>query len=368
MSRTIAGRLTDLLGIRYPVVQEGLGPYKTVRLAAAVSNAGGLGTVSMPGMTDPDGPGVLRGYIEETCALTDRPFAVNVPVGRDTTGKVLPFSTAYVGAVVDAVRDPAIGRRLRMITTSAGAPSVVRHLIAGSGLVHAHKVGGTRQAVRAQRDGVDVIIASGYEAGGHTHTRPVHTMVLGPSVCAAVDLPVVLAGGIRDGAGMAAALALGADAVALGTRFVASHDNTDWHPAYAQRILDSAEGEDIVFSAVYGPSRALPSRGIAELARITRTMDEDSLTAWKDERLIRAQRDGAVEAGILPAGNVSGAITELIRVAEFVPALVEGAIAVLDGLGARVRGVTSSPGEQRHRAVPGGAGSAAEPGTADRVL
>jgi NAD(P)H-dependent flavin oxidoreductase YrpB (nitropropane dioxygenase family) len=336
MSRTITSRFADLLGIRYPVVQEGLGPYKTVALAAAVSNAGGLGTVSMPGMTDPDGPAVLRGYIEQACALTDRPFAVNIPVGRDATGKVLPFSAVYVGAVSQAVRDPEIARRLRMITTSAGAPSVVRDVIADSGLVHAHKVGGTRQAVRAERDGVDVIVASGYEAGGHTHSRPVHTMVLGPSVCAAVDIPVVLAGGIRDGAGMAAALALGADAVALGTRFVASHDNTDWHPAYAQRIVDAAEGDDIVFHAIYGPSRALRSSGIDELARITGTIDEDALTAWKDDRLIRAQRDGAVEEGILPAGNVSGAITDLIQVAQFVPALVEEAITVLEALGKRV--------------------------------
>lgn len=336
MNRTISSRFADLLGIRYPVVQEGLGPYKTVRLAAAVSNAGGLGTVSIPGITDPDGPAVLRGYIEEACSLTDRSFAVNVPVGRDATGRVLPFSAAYVGVAVEAVKDPEIARRLRMITTSAGAPSVVRDLIAGSGLVHAHKVGGTRQAVRAQEDGVDVIVASGYEAGGHTHARPVHTMVLGPSVCAAVEVPVVLAGGIRDGAGMAAALALGADAVAMGTRFVASHDNTDWHPAYAQRILDTAEGDDIVFAAIYGPSRALPSRGIDELAVITKTMDEDDLTAWKDDRLVRAQRDGAVDEGILPAGNVSGAITDLIRVAEFVPGVVDEAITVLESLQKRV--------------------------------
>lgn len=336
MSSTISSRFADLVGIRYPVVQEGLGPYKTVRLAAAVSNAGGLGTVSIPGLTDPDGPTVLRGYIEEACALTDLPFAVNVPVGRDATGRVLPFSAAYVGAVVEAVRDPDIARRLRMITTSAGAPSVVRDVIAGSGLVHAHKVGGTRQAKRAEEDGVDVIIASGYEAGGHTHARPVHTMVLGPSVCAAVDLPVVLAGGIHDGAGMAAALALGADAVALGTRFVASHDNTDWHPAYSQRILDAAEGDDIIFRAIYGPSRALPSQGIEELAQIGDTMDHDALTAWKDDRLIRAQRDGAVEEGILPAGNVSGAITGLIRVAEFIPALVDEAVTVLESLRKKV--------------------------------
>jgi NAD(P)H-dependent flavin oxidoreductase YrpB (nitropropane dioxygenase family) len=343
VTRTFTSRFCDLLGIRYPVVQEGLGPYKTVKLAAAVSNAGGLGTVSIPGITDPDGPAVLRGYIEEACALTDNPFAVNVPVGRDETGRVLPFSAAYVGVVVEAVRDPAIARRLRMITTSAGAPAVVRGVIADSGLVHAHKVGGTRQAVKAQEDGVDVIVASGYEAGGHTHAKPVHTMVLGPSVCAAVDLPVVLAGGIHDGAGMAAALALGADAVALGTRFVASHDNTDWHSAYAQRILDTPEGGDIVFQAIYGPSRALPSRGLDELAGLTSSMDTDALTAWKDDRLVRAQRDGLMDDGILPAGNVSGAINDLIHVAEFVPGLVDEAITRLEASQKRIVPITPGP-------------------------
>jgi NAD(P)H-dependent flavin oxidoreductase YrpB (nitropropane dioxygenase family) len=336
--RTISSRFADLVGIRHPVVQEGLGPYKTVRLAAAVSNAGGLGTVSMPGMTDEKGPSVLRGYIEEACTLTDRPFAVNVPVGRAANGEVLPFSAAYVGAVVDAVRDQEIARRLRVITTSAGAPGVVRGVIADSGLIHAHKVGGTRQAVRAEQDGVDVIVASGFEAGGHTHSRPVHTFVLGPNVVGAVSCPVILAGGIRDGATMAAALALGADAVALGTRFVASHDNTDWHPAYARRIIDAVEGDDITFDAVYGPSRALRSKGVDDLAAIVAagTMGHDELTVWKDDRLIRAQRDGLVDDGILPAGNVSSAITDLIHVAEFVPGLVRDAIAALESLRERV--------------------------------
>ncbi|WP_214103369.1 NAD(P)H-dependent flavin oxidoreductase [Acrocarpospora catenulata] len=338
---TIASRFADLLGITHPVVQEGLGPYRTVRLAAAVSNAGGLGTVSIPGVSEEParGAAILRGYIEETCALTDRPFAVNVPVGTAADGEVLPFSAAYVGAVVEAVRDPEIARRLRMITTSAGPPGVVRPLIAESGLLHAHKVGGTRQAIRARREGADVIVASGYEAGGHTHARPVHTFVLGPSVAAAVDCPVVLAGGVRDGATMAAALALGADAVALGTRFVASRDNTDWHPAYARRVLAAREGEDITFPAIYGPSRALPSRGVDELAEIVAGggLDLAALTAWKDERLIRAQRDGDVDGGILPAGQVSGAIDDLVDVAEFLPAMVADAAAVLAALNARTR-------------------------------
>ncbi len=345
---TLSTRFTTLLGITHPVMQEGLGPYKTVHLAAAVSNAGGLGTVSIPGISEAPAAGArkLRGYIEQACALTERPFAVNIPVGADKHGNVLPFSAAYVGAVVEAVRDREIARRLRVITTSAGPPAAARRLIADSGLVHIHKVGGTRQAVRAAAEGVDMVIASGYEAGGHTHARPVHTFVLGPSVSEAVRCPVILAGGIRDGRGLAAALALGADAVALGTRFVASHDNPDWHPAYAERILRAREGEDIVFQALYGPSRALMSAAIDELAAMeaTGSWSEEALTHFKDERLIAAQQAGDMTGGILPCGQIAGALQDLIHVAEFVPGMVRDAIAVLAQVRAHIVTVSPLPG------------------------
>lgn len=347
MSR-LATRFTDMLGIEHPIVQEGLGPHKTVQLAAAVSNAGGLGTISMPGMTAGEqGVRDLRAYIEEACALTDRPLAVNVPVGtlKSPEGdRLLPFSEAYVNCVLDALGDPAVAARLRVITTSAGPPGVLRPAIADSGLIHMHKVGGTRQAVRAAQDGVDVIIASGYEAGGHTHARPVHTMVLGPNVTEAVDVPVVLAGGIRDGRGLAAALTLGADAVAMGTRFVASRDNPDWNTAYADSVLAMGEGEDVVFQAVFGPSRGLRTPGLDELHELVaaRAMDDDALTAWKDERLIVAQRDGDVTRGIMPCGQVAAGITALIDVAEFLPRMVQEAIAEIRRVAALADGAPVS--------------------------
>ena len=218
-NQTIETRFTRLTGVRHPVMQEGLGPYKTVHLAAAVANAGGLGTVSIPGISEEASAGakILRGYIEEACALTTGVLAVNVPVGADkSTGKVLPFSAAYVQAVVDAVRDSAIAKRLRVITTSAGAPGAARALIADSGLIHIHKIGSTAQAIRAERDGVDAVIASGYEAGGHTHSRPVHTFVLVPSVAEAVNIPVILAGGARDGRSLAAVRFASSSIPALG--------------------------------------------------------------------------------------------------------------------------------------------------------
>jgi len=336
-----ASRFADLTGVVYPVVQEGLGPYKSVALAAAVSNAGGLGCVCIPALTlgTDEGARVLRGYIEEACGLTDRPFSVNVPVGTAENGEVLPFSAAYVGAVLDAVKDSEIAKRLRVITTSAGAPGVVREAIAESGLIHMHKAGSTRQAVKAQEEGVDIVIASGFEAGGHTHARPVHTFVLGPNVVDAVDIPVLIAGGIRDGATMAAALALGADGVALGTRFVASYENTDWHPEYARRVVAMGEGDDSTVQAIYGPSRMLRNRGSHELEALNDAgkLDHDQLTKWKDDRLLAAQRDGDLDGGIVPMGQVASGIKEMIHVAEFIPGMVAEAAAVLDNLRARLR-------------------------------
>lgn len=337
----IASRFADLVGIRHPIVQEGLGPYKSVALAAAVSNAGGLGCVSIPPLTvgEAEGARLLRDYIEEACTLTDRPFSVNVPIGTNDKGDVLPFSTAYVSAVLEAIKDSAIAQRLRVITTSAGGPGLVRPAIADSGLIHMHKVGSTRHAAKAESEGVDVIIASGFEAGGHTHARPMHTFVLGPNVTEAVRVPVLLAGGVRDGRTLAAALALGADGVAMGTRFVAAVQNTDWHPAYAQAVLAMGEGGDTTVQAIYGPSRMLRNDGSRQLEalNLSQRLDDEALTRWKDDRLVAAQRDGDLSDGIVPMGQVASAIHDIIDVDEFIPRMVAEAIAALDGIRSRVR-------------------------------
>ncbi|MBB2505240.1 nitronate monooxygenase [Amycolatopsis echigonensis] len=333
----LANRLTELLGVEYPIIQEGMGPYQTDQIAAAVSAAGGLGTVSMPGMTkEPEvGARLLREHIDNVASLTDRPFAVNVPVGRDSTGKVLPVSEAYIQAVVDArASDPALERQLRVLTTSAGFPGEFRPLISGSGLVHMHKVGATAHARKAELAGVDVVIASGYEMGGHTHAKPVHTFVLVPNVTEAVSVPVVLSGGARDGRTLAAALALGASGVAMGTRFIATEDNTDWHPAYTERILAAGEGDDAVAPGVYGPARVLRNAAVDRLQRMVENdeLSPDELTRWKDEALIRAQSVGDVDGGLVPAGQVCSGISEVVRIAEFVPNMANEAAAILRDL------------------------------------
>ncbi|MGK5114387.1 NAD(P)H-dependent flavin oxidoreductase [Geodermatophilus sp. CPCC 205506] len=339
----ISNRYTDLVGIEHPIVQEGLGPFRTPKLAAAVSAAGGLGTVSMPGMpVDLDaGARTFREHIEECAALTDRPFAVNIPVGVDGKGEVLPFTDVYVRTVLAAREaDAGLAAQLRVLTTSAGFPGAYISRIKDAGMVHQHKVGSTRQAVRSAEAGVDVVIAAGFEMGGHAPSKAVHTFVLVPSVTEAVDVPVLLTGGARDGRGLAAALAMGADGVAMGTRFITSHQNSDWHPAYLQALLDAQEGDDVAFDGVYGPCRGLRNPASEQLLGRGHGSDGEvdavELTRWKIESMQRAQTDGDVRDGLVLTGQVASAITDLVDVAEFVPAMAEEAAAVLRDLAARL--------------------------------
>lgn len=334
----ISNRYTRLAGIEHPIVQEGLGPFKTPKLAAAVSNAGGLGTVSMPGFPRDltEGARTFREHIEECAALTDRPFAVNIPVGVDGEGNVLAFTDTYINTVLQArSADRAIAERLTVLTTSAGFPGKYVGPIKDAGMIHQHKVGSTAQALKAQEAGVDAVIAAGFEMGGHAPSKGVHTYVLVPSVTAVVDVPVVLSGGAKDGRTLAAALCMGAEAVAMGTRFIASEENSDWHPSYAQALLDAREGDDVAFTGVYGPCRGLKNRASLRLVDDhDETTDPAELLRWKIESMQRAQTEGDVEDGLVLAGQVAGAIDEVIKVADFVPGMAEEAAEVLDRLAA----------------------------------
>ncbi|HCU93435.1 MAG TPA: 2-nitropropane dioxygenase [Actinobacteria bacterium] len=341
----LSTRFTELTGIEHPVVQDGMGPFKTAKLAAAVSEAGGLGTVSIPGMSgDPAALArVMREHIEETSSLTPKPFAVNVPVGRAEDGQILPISEAYIRAVIEARRaDAGIERQLTVLTTSAGFPGEFRPLIADSGLIHIHKVGSTRQAIKAEHLGVDVVIASGYEMGGHTHAVPMHTFVLVPNVTEAVSVPVLLSGGARDGRTLAAALCLGAAGVAMGTRFIASEDNADWHPATARRIVEAGEGDDTIFPGVYSPARGLKSAGLAHLMDLTRQgATAAELLEYKDAAMIRAEEEGDLDSGILPAGQVACGIRDIARVAQLVPTMAAEAAALLSRLASAGQATTA---------------------------
>lgn len=336
-------KFTDLIGIEHPVMQDAMGTYKTVAIAAAVSEAGGLGTVSIPGTTvEPEyGARRLREYIEETMSKTTKPFAVNVAVLKDDAGKLNALSEAYIRTIIEARgSSEQHAKQVKVLTTSAGFPSTLSQEIRDAGLLHFHKVGSSANAKRAEDRGVDGIIAAGFEMGGHTHNKPVHTFVLGPNVADAVDVPVVLAGGVRDGRGLAAALCLGASAVGLGTRFVASDANTDWDPAYIQHVLDMKEGEDILFPGVFGPVRGLETPAVGELMELLKQNRETfEVNRWKDLAFIRAQEKGDFQTGLAPIGQVASGIHDVISVREFVPNMVREALETLQAA-ARLNPVT----------------------------
>lgn len=334
----LSNRYTELVGIDYPIVQEGLGPFTTAKIAAAVSSAGGLGTISMPGMPDDlnEGMRTLRSHIDECAELTDQPFAVNLPVGVDHDGTVLPFTDTYIRGVLAAREsDPALAEQLKVLTTSAGFPGDYCGMIKDAGLIHQHKVGSTRQARKSEDAGVDVVIAAGFEMGGHAPASRMHTFVLVPNITEAVSVPVLLTGGARDGRGLAAALSLGADGVALGTRFIVSEENADWHPHYLQAILDAAEGDDVAFAGVYGPCRGLRNEASRSLLEADggATADESD----KIKSMQRAQSTGDTDNGLVLAGQVAASIHEVIRISEFIPQMADDAVDIIEKLAGSLR-------------------------------
>ncbi|WP_214104137.1 NAD(P)H-dependent flavin oxidoreductase [Acrocarpospora catenulata] len=340
MSTRIPTRFTEMVGIRHPVMQDGMGSgsFTTGAIAAAVSAAGGLGSVSVADLwAEPKkAEKVFRAQMDFVASHTDLPFAANIPIGIDYTGDVIESSVQHLGYLLDARRaDSALEKQLRVVTTSGGAPDRFRDAIRDAGLLHFCKVGSTRQALHAVRAGVDLVIASGYEMGGHTHSKPVHTFVLGPNVTEAVDVPVIVSGGVRDARGLAAALCFGADGVAMGTRFIATEES-GWHPAIIERVLGAKEGDDVTFPGVYGPIRGLRNQATDTIERmVAEGRSDEEITEWKAAAFRRVQDEGDVLNGLFPTGQVASGIDSVVRIADFVPGIVAEAAKILAGLTGR---------------------------------
>lgn len=318
-------RLQDMTGAQFPVMQDGMGPQPCTALAAAVSQAGGLGTLSSPSIVNTSETFLrenLRAVAEKVAASTDKPFGVNVPVGRLANGELLPVSRLCIDEAIRIKRDGGkVGEQLSWLVTSAGFAGELGNGIREAGLVHMHKVGSLTHAKKAAASGVDVVIAAGYEMGGHTHAQGVHTMVLAPQVIEALDIPVIVAGGICDGRGLAAALTMGAAAVAMGTRFIATRDH-EWHENYKQRIIDAPEWDDVVFPGVYAPIRGLRNHGIELMEAQRGVLSPEEFIRWEEEQIRVSQREGDVHNGVLVAGQVSAAVHDLPTVADLIERIV----------------------------------------------
>jgi enoyl-[acyl-carrier protein] reductase II len=291
----IRTRITQMLGIEKPIIQAAMGWIARSQLSSAVSNAGGMGIIeTSSGELD-----VIRGEIRRMRELTDKPFGVNIAL-------------AYV-------RDPGIVRfvvdqGVRFVTTSAGDPTRYCAELKAAGLTVFHVVPTLKGALKAVEAGVDGLIVEGGEGGGFKNQREVASMVLLPLVCSQVDVPVVAAGGFCDGRSMAAAFALGAEGIQMGTRMLASVESPV-HAHWKQAIVAAAE-TDTVFLNRGGNGPALRALRTARTSRLELTVPDNVRAEFAGVRQLYFEGD--MEAAVPLTGQVCGRIDAVLPVRDII--------------------------------------------------
>ena len=313
-------RVCGLLDIEYPIIQGGMTWIANAELAAAVSEAGGLGTISPnAGMRIEDNVELnLEKQIRLARGLTTKPFCVNIVV-------LIPEIAALVDVLID--------ERVPVVTTSAGNPRLYTPRLKEAGVKVLHVVSSVRQAQVAEDSGVDAVIAEGFEAGGHNGFDELTTMVLVPQIADVVEIPVIAAGGIADARGLVAAFALGAEGVQMGTRFIATTE-CNAHPDFKRWIVESLDTGTMITGRVLSPTRTLRNKFAAKVAEMHRrgTTADELLALIGLGRSRMGQLDGLVEEGELYCGAISGMISDVVGASDVVRKMVKDYDGVLAGL------------------------------------
>jgi enoyl-[acyl-carrier protein] reductase II len=319
--------LCDLLGIRYPICQAGMGYVARSALAAAVSEAGGLGMIAAANLT----PEELRQEIRRVRDRTDRPFGVDILFA---TVRVAGEEAQRFTDAVRAWADVTIEERVPVLAAGLGNPGPVTAQAHRQGMKVMALCGNVKQARDHVANGVDIVIAQGHEAGGHTGR--IAGLVLVPAVADAVaPAPVVAAGGIADGRGLVAALALGAVGIWIGTRFIATHE-AYCHDNYKRRVVDLSEEGTVVTRAATGkPCRLIRNNFTREWERREHEIQPFPIQGERVGRAasLLAREKGDVDNGNAPCGQSAALIRDVQPAAEVVRRLVEEAGAALDRLG-----------------------------------
>jgi enoyl-[acyl-carrier protein] reductase II len=311
----IRNRITDLLGVDYPIIQAPMGWIARAQLASAVSNAGGMGIIeTSSGRLDE-----IRGEIKKMRELTSKPFGVNI-------------AQAFV-------RDPdivsfVIDQGVKFVTTSAGDPQRYCSALKDAGLTVFHVVPSLKAALRAIDAGVDGLVVEGGEGGGFKNPREVASMVLLPLVCENVKVPVIAAGGIVDGRTMAAAFALGAEGVQMGTRMVSSAESPV-HANWKNAIL-AAQETDTVFLNRFGPGPALRALRTERTTRLEKEPGANIMSEFGTA--LDLYFGGDMEASIALSGQVAGRIGEIKPVAQIIRETIDEFQKTLDDLHKKYRG------------------------------
>jgi len=313
-------RLSGLLGIRYPILQGGMLWLADAGLAAAVSNAGGLGVVSPMAGMEPHGDPVenLTVQLGRVKELTQAPYGVNVPLDLRDCGLIMDLLVSFEAPVV---------------VTAAGDPRLYTELLQSGGVKVLHVVGSVKHARVAEAAGVDGIVAVGIEAAARNGFDEVPLFSLVPQVVDAVGVPVVAAGGIADGRGLAAALALGAAGVQMGTRFVAVKECIA-HPAYKQAILDAGDTDTAVTNRPLIPTRSLRTPYTQILLELEAGgADGDAIREFMGHAASRrGGLEGDIEGGEAYAGSSAGLVNDIPTAAEVIQRMVAGCDAALAAL------------------------------------
>lgn len=283
-------RISQLFGIKYPIIQAGMVWVSGWRLASAVSNAGGLGIIGSGSMYPP----VLRQHIQKCKAATSNPFGVNVPL-------LYPNTEEHIQIIID--------EKVPVVFTSAGNPSTWTGILKQHGTKVVHVISSSRFALKAEQAGCDAIVAEGFEAGGHNGREETTTLVLTPAVCNTVSIPVIAAGGIATGRQMLAAMVLGAEGVQVGSRFVTSNESSA-HLQFKEAILSAKEGDTILSLKQLIPVRLMKNNFYKEvqMAELKCMPIETLQNLLGKGRAKKGMFEGDLENGELEIGQVSALI------------------------------------------------------------
>ncbi len=297
-------RIVELYGIKYPLIQGGMIWVSGWRVAAAVSNAGGLGLIGAGSMY----PEVLREHIRKAKQATDKPFGVNVPL---------------LYADIEEIIQIIIDEGVKIVFTSAGNPKKWTGLFKQHGITVTHVVSSVKFALKAQEAGVDAVVAEGFEAGGHNGREETTTMSLIPAVQKVLDIPLMAAGGIATGEQMLAAMILGADGVQIGSRFVASEESSA-HQNFKQAVLVTGDGDTVLTLKELAPVRLIKNAFYQQLAALYKTCpDEAQLKALLGRgRAKKGMFEGDLDEGELEIGQVASLINDIKPAGQIVQQII----------------------------------------------
>ncbi|RSK53517.1 NAD(P)H-dependent flavin oxidoreductase [Bacillus canaveralius] len=302
-------RVTDLLEIEYPIIQGGLAHLAYSELAAAVSNAGGLGQITAMSLESPE---ALKVEIKKLKKLTNKPFGVNFAIGQH--GR--PFAHMVEAAMEEQVP---------VISMTGGNPAPIFEQLQGTTTKKLVLVAARRQAEKAEELGADAVMVVGQEGGGHLGRHDIGTMVLIPQVVDRVSIPVIASGGIGDGRGLMAALSLGAEGIEMGTRFIATKECVHASELYKMKLVEATENDTVVIKRSLGaPGRAIANEWTNRIVELEREgagyeVLKDFISGTANMRYIH---DGRDDEGFAWAGQVMGLINDIPTVSELLERMI----------------------------------------------